>query len=102
VTEQTVNEVSEKQKSILHSSAPLVKPGGRMVYATCTLLRQENEDIVEEFIMRHSDFTLVDANGLLHNWHNGLVTIGSFFKFLPHMNGTDGFFCAVLEKQAVH
>jgi 16S rRNA (cytosine967-C5)-methyltransferase len=101
VTEQTVNEVSEKQRSILHSSAPLVKPGGRIVYATCTLLRQENEDVVDEFLMRHSDFTLVDANGLLHTWQEGLITSGSFFKLLPHIHGTDGFFCAVLEKQAV-
>jgi 16S rRNA (cytosine967-C5)-methyltransferase len=102
VTEQTVNEVSEKQRSILHSSAPLVKSGGRIVYATCTLLRQENEDVVEEFIMRHSDFKLVDANGLLDTWQDGLITTGSFFKLLPHIHGTDGFFCAVLEKQAVH
>ncbi|RPI05433.1 MAG: RsmB/NOP family class I SAM-dependent RNA methyltransferase [Ignavibacteriae bacterium] len=46
VTEQTVAEVSEKQRSILHASAQLVKPGGRLVYATCTLLKQENEDTV--------------------------------------------------------
>ncbi|MGD1044511.1 MAG: 16S rRNA (cytosine(967)-C(5))-methyltransferase RsmB [Bacteroidota bacterium] len=101
VTEQTVNEVSDKQKSILHSSALLVKSGGRIVYATCTLLRQENEDVVEEFMVRHSEFKLVEANGLLNKWHNGLATTGSFFKLLPHINGTDGFFCAVLEKQAV-
>ena len=101
VTEQTVNEVSEKQKSILHSSAPLVKPGGRIVYATCTLLRQENEDVVEDFLLRHTDFTLVDANELAHQWHNGVITTGSFFKLLPHVHGTDGFFCAVLEKHVV-
>jgi 16S rRNA (cytosine967-C5)-methyltransferase len=101
VTEQTVNEVSEKQRSILHSSAPLVKPGGRIVYATCTLLRQENEDVVEEFLTRHTDFKLVDANELAQKWQNGFVTTGPFFKLLPHINGTDGFFCAVLENQAV-
>ena len=101
VTEQTVNEVSEKQRSILHSAAPLVKPGGRIIYATCTLLRQENEDVVVEFLMRHTDFTLVDANGLVHKWHNGFVATGPFFKLLPHIHGTDGFFCAVLEKLAI-
>jgi 16S rRNA (cytosine967-C5)-methyltransferase len=102
VREQTVNEVSDKQQSILHSSVPLVKEGGRIVYATCTLLRQENEAVVEEFIVRHPEFTLVDANGLLDKWHIGLAARGPFFKLLPHMNGTDGFFCAVLEKQSVH
>jgi 16S rRNA (cytosine967-C5)-methyltransferase len=101
VTEQTVNEVSDKQRSILHSSAQLVKPGGRIVYATCTLLRQENEGVVEEFMVRYPEFKLIDANGVLEKWNNGLMTTDSFFKLLPHVHGTDGFFCAVLEKQAV-
>jgi 16S rRNA (cytosine967-C5)-methyltransferase len=101
VTEQTVNEVSEKQKSILHSSVPLVKPGGRLVYATCTLLRQENEDVVEEFMESHPDFTLIEAAELTKNWNNGFVPTGLFFKLYPHIHGTDGFFCAVFEKQTV-
>ncbi len=101
VTEQTVNEVSDKQKSILCSSAPLVKPGGRIAYATCTLLSQENEDVVEEFIVRHPDFSLVEANRLLEKWHNELITAGTFFKLFPHINGTDGFFCAILEKNTI-
>ena len=102
VTEQTVNEVSDKQKSILHSSVPLVKQGGRIVYATCTLLKQENEDVVQEFMTRHPEFKLVEVNQLLAKWNNRLVATGSFFKLLPHINGTDGFFCAILEKDAVH
>jgi 16S rRNA (cytosine967-C5)-methyltransferase len=101
VTEQTVNEVSDKQKSILSSSAPLVKPGGRIVYATCTLLRQENEDIVKEFTVRYPEFKLVEASGLLNKWNNKLVTTSPFFRLLPHIHGTDGFFCAVLEKHTV-
>jgi 16S rRNA (cytosine967-C5)-methyltransferase len=101
VTEQTVSEVSEKQRSILQSSALLVKQGGRIVYATCTLLRQENEDVVDEFIARNPEFTLIEAMGLLDHRHPELVSTGSFFKLLPHIHGTDGFFCAVLEKQAV-
>jgi 16S rRNA (cytosine967-C5)-methyltransferase len=99
VTEQTVNEVSEKQKSILHSSVPLVKPGGRIVYATCTLLRQENEDVVEEFMKIHPEFQLIEPVELSPKWNNGLVPPGSFFKLFPHIHGTDGFFCAVFEKK---
>ena len=99
VTEQTVNEVSEKQKSILHSSVPLVKPGGRIVYATCTLLRQENEDVVEEFMKIHPEFQLIEPAELSPKWNNGLVPPGSFFKLFPHIHGTDGFFCAVFEKK---
>jgi 16S rRNA (cytosine967-C5)-methyltransferase len=99
VTEQTVNEVSEKQKSILHSSVPLVKPGGRIVYATCTLLRQENEDVVEEFMKIYPEFQLIEPVELSPKWNNGLVPPGSFFKLFPHIHGTDGFFCAVFEKK---
>ncbi len=101
VTEQTVNEVSEKQKSILHSSRALVKPGGRLVYATCTLLRQENEDVVDEFRESYPEFTLIEAAELTKNWKNGFVPTGLFFKLYPHIHGTDGFFCAVFEKQTV-
>ena len=101
VTEQTVNEVSEKQKSILHSSVPLVKPGGRLVYATCTLLRQENEDVVEEFMESHPEFKLIEAAELSKKWNIGLVPTGLFIKLFPHIHGTDGFFCAVFEKQTV-
>ena len=101
VTEQTVNEVSEKQETILNSSAPLVKSEGRLVYATCTLVRQENEEVVEDFMQRHPEFTLIDTNGLLNTGHTGSVSPGSFFKLLPHIHGTDGFFCAVLEKHGV-
>jgi 16S rRNA (cytosine967-C5)-methyltransferase len=102
VTEQTVFEVSEKQKSILHSSAPLVKPGGRLVYATCTLLRQENEDVVEEFLRQNPEFTLIHGNTLPGASSDAdSETRQPFFKLLPHIHGTDGFFCAVLEKQPV-
>jgi 16S rRNA (cytosine967-C5)-methyltransferase len=100
VTEQSVQEVSEKQRSILESAAQLVKPRGQLLYATCTMLRQENEDVVEEFTSRHPDFTIVDIRTLIHQWQHREVTTGSFFKLLPHQHGTDGFFCVVLNKQA--
>jgi 16S rRNA (cytosine967-C5)-methyltransferase len=65
-------------------------------------LRQENEGVVEEFMVRNPEFKLVEVNGLLDKWNNGFVTAGSFFKLLPHIHGTDGFFCAVLEKHGVY
>jgi len=102
VTEQTAKEVSEKQKAILHSSVPLMKPEGRLVYATCTLLKQENEEVIEEFLMLHPEFTIVklDVNIPLVQSVWGTST-DSFFKLFPHIHGTDGFFCAVLKKQMV-
>ncbi len=101
VTEQTVHEVSEKQKAILHSSATLVKPGGKLVYATCTMLKQENEDVVEKFLIQHPEFIVANSNRIKDKWCVEATAESSFLKLLPHINGTDGFFCAVLEKQVV-
>lgn len=101
VTGQTVREVSEKQISILHSSAPLVKLGGKLIYATCTLLREENENVVEGFLPAHPDFRISDASGSAERWSIAGAAAGKYIKLLPHLHGTDGFFCAVLEKQAV-
>lgn len=101
VTEQTVHEVSEKQKAILHSSATLVKPGGKLVYATCTMLKQENEDVVEKFFIQHPEFIVANSNRIKDKWCVEATAESSFLKLLPHINGTDGFFCAVLEKQVV-
>jgi 16S rRNA (cytosine967-C5)-methyltransferase len=100
VTEQTMRELSEKQQSILHSSAGLVKAGGRLVYATCTMLRQENEENVNNFISKHPEFVLTDASKFIGTEKRSLAR-GSFIALLPHIHGTDGFFCAVLERQTV-
>jgi 16S rRNA (cytosine967-C5)-methyltransferase len=101
VTEQTIHEVSEKQRAILHSSALLVKPEGRIVYATCTLLRQENEAVVEEFVQQNPDFVPIQTTGFLEKWKIGVVQGDPYIRLLPHLHGTDGFFCAVLEKRAL-
>jgi 16S rRNA (cytosine967-C5)-methyltransferase len=99
VTEETVNEVSAKQRSILDGCAALVKPGGRIVYATCTLLRQENEDVVDSFLIAHPDYhpSSLDSSAARIGLTN--ATSGPWLKLLPHLHGTDGFFCAVVQKK---
>jgi 16S rRNA (cytosine967-C5)-methyltransferase len=101
VTQQTIDEVSQKQRSILELSLPLMKQGGRLVYATCTLPRQENEDIVESFLAAHTDLSIVSIDSKLESFGIGKVSTSPFLKLLPHLHGTDGFFCAVLEKQSI-
>jgi 16S rRNA (cytosine967-C5)-methyltransferase len=99
VTEQTVKEVSEKQKAILHSSVPLVKPEGKLVYATCTLLRQENEDVIEEFLMLHPEFAIVKLNADMPLVQSaGGTSTDSFFRLFPHIHKTDGFFFVLMDK----
>ncbi|MBN1397441.1 MAG: hypothetical protein JXA06_05345, partial [Bacteroidetes bacterium] len=89
----------EKQEAILDSSAPLVKPGGRLVYATCTLLKQENEDVIKSFLERHPEFKLIEPdkdNAVVGSI--GYVNNTSYIRFFPHIHKTDGFFCAFLAR----
>ena len=70
------------QQSILCTAAGYVKPGGRLVYSTCTVLRQENEEVIERFIQGADDWAL-----------EGMQTLW------PHIDGTDGFFIARLARR---
>ncbi|WP_024901712.1 RsmB/NOP family class I SAM-dependent RNA methyltransferase [Robbsia andropogonis] len=93
----TITELQPKQLSILTAAARLLKPGGRLVYATCSLLHEENEAIVERFLATHPDFVLVPANTVLAEQKVPLDT-GSYLSLLPHRHATDGFFAAVLTR----
>ena len=99
VTEETVQEVSQKQQHILQASAELVKPGGIIGYATCTLFREENEGLVETFLSTHPGF-IADRPPLnASRFDLTPFFSGSYIKFYPHRDGTDGFFIAVLRKR---
>jgi 16S rRNA (cytosine967-C5)-methyltransferase len=96
----SVEELAPKQASILASAARLVKPGGRLVYATCSVLEAENEAIVSQFLADHPDFALVPAGKALTEQRIEL-DMGDYLSLWPHRHGTDGFFAAVLERRAV-
>jgi 16S rRNA (cytosine967-C5)-methyltransferase len=74
-----------------------VKPGGRIVYATCSVLPEENEAIVEGFLATHPQFALGNAAAELAKANIKLDT-GPLLKLYPHRHGCDGFFAAVLER----
>ncbi len=93
-------ELNAKQRSILAAAASLVKPGGRLVYGTCSLLREENEDIVEAFLAAHPDFELVPAGPILARQGVSLPLAGPFLRLYPHVHDTDGFFAAVMQRRA--
>ena len=96
--EASVAELALKQAAILESAARLVRPGGRVVYATCSLLAAENEAIVDAFLAAHPEFSLTPASGVLVR--HGITLEGDFLRLLPHVNHTDGFFAAVLDKKS--
>jgi len=75
-----------------------VKAGGRLVYATCSILDEENEQIVTQFLAANDAFSLVPMNVVLEEQRIALE-MGDYLKLLPHHHQTDGFFAAVLERK---
>lgn len=93
--------LNRTQTAVLASAAELVKPGGRLVYATCSLFRRENHDVVRFFLDNHPDFALLPADECLKPWsldNRGLTDDEGFLRVLPHTHGTDGFFAAVFQR----
>jgi 16S rRNA (cytosine967-C5)-methyltransferase len=97
-TPQSIIELNAKQISILSGAARLVKVGGRLVYATCSLLDEENEAIVTQFLASHEDFAVVPMSDVLVEQKIALE-MHDYLKLLPHKHQTDGFFAAVLERK---
>jgi 16S rRNA (cytosine967-C5)-methyltransferase len=97
--ETALAELTAKQASILEAASRLVKPAGRLVYATCSLLPEENERIVEAFVAAHPEFHALDAAAELARQKIPLDT-GPTLKLAPDTHGCDGFFTAVLERDA--
>ena len=96
--ETSVAELTVKQAAILAAAATLVRPGGRLVYATCSLLSAENDEIVAAFLEKHPDFSLLPASAVLGK--QGIACEGDVLRLLPHKHNTDGFFAAAMERKA--
>jgi len=96
---QGVDELNAKQTRILDAAAKMVKPGGRLVYATCSILPRENQLIVQSFLERHPQFELTPAAGLLAEQKIAVDT-GDYLELRPDVHGCDGFFAAALTRKA--
>ena len=93
-----IAEVAITQTAILDSAARLLKSGGRLVYATCSVLPQENEDIANAFSAAHPDFVqlpVLDELTRLKLPNPQNLCSGQFLRLWPHRHGTDGFFAAI-------
>ncbi len=95
---ESLAEILTVQARILRQGSRCVAPGGRLVYATCSLLPEENERQVEGFLAENPDFTLVDASKLVLDRCENLTLSGPFLSMRPDRHGTDGFFAAVMER----
>jgi 16S rRNA (cytosine967-C5)-methyltransferase len=91
-----VEELVVLQGRILEAAANAVRPGGRLVFSTCTISRPENSDQMQDFLRRHPNFRICD----LSERYPRLTCAASraFLQTLPHRDGTDGFFIAALDR----
>ncbi len=95
---QSIDELAVKQRAILTAAATLLKPGGRLVYATCSVLGQENRAVAEEFLANHPDFERLSCRRALDESHIALDG-DDYLELRPQLHDTDAFFAAVMQRR---
>lgn len=95
ITPGDIEELASKQRRILRQAARVVRPGGRLVYSTCSVEREEDEEVVADFLGAHTDFRQVESRPAPSH---SLTETGAA-RAWPHRDGVDGFFVAALEKR---
>lgn len=99
LTPKLVDGYPADQLALLVTYAPLVAEGGRLIYATCSVLRDENDAVVEGFLAERPDFSLMALKEIWGKSRAGQLGDGTFLRLLPHVHDTDGFFAAVLRRR---
>jgi len=94
VSPEEIDKAASRQSGILDSASRLVKDGGRLIYSTCSLEKEENEQVCESFLSRHSGFVKISLPG-----RDGAVQSNGFLRTFPNLHGTDGFFIAAFLKK---
>jgi 16S rRNA (cytosine967-C5)-methyltransferase len=87
------------QKAMLHRASGVLKGGGKLLYVTCTVSREENEGVVERFLESHPGMVLEDIGDGAPGWARDLVDERGFLRTLPHLHGMDGFFAALFRSR---
>ncbi len=99
VTPESVAELNIKQSNILNHYARCVKVNGRLIYSTCTMMKSENEDIVEKYLIAHPEFEIMEPSVILRRYQLESLSGEKYFWLKPHIHGTDGFFAAVMQRK---
>jgi len=98
---QTLVQLRSIQANLLEQAAACLRPGGRLVYATCSILEEENEAQITAFLQKHPEFSLQHAGEILQSRFDISLpnpTTSPFLRLTPHIHQTDGFFAAVLQR----
>ena len=94
-----LDEMCARQDSLLDTAARLVAPAGRLVYATCSVLRAETQARADGFLGRHPDFLAVPADSVTpERLPDAALFDEGYLRLTPYRHGTDGFFAAVFER----
>jgi 16S rRNA (cytosine967-C5)-methyltransferase len=100
LTPAALETFQHQQAVLLDTAAALVRPGGQLIYVTCSVLRAENEDRVDGFLAGHGDFRVLPVTSLWNDLIGGTCPVTTdCLNVTPHGHGTDGFFVAVLERE---
>ena len=93
-----IKRLSQIQGRMLDEAVPLLLSGGRLLYVTCTLLKEENQGVVNAALGRHQDLSLLNLRDHAPEWCQNLIDEEGFFRTFPHKHNMDGFFAALIEK----
>jgi 16S rRNA (cytosine967-C5)-methyltransferase len=97
--EEDIPRLAQLQKAILNSACSLLRNGGSLLYVTCTLSREENEEVVEACLAGNKDMVLEDLRDQAPLWARDLIDDRGFLRTFPHLHGMDGFFGALMRKR---
>ena len=98
-TEKDIEDLTEIQSNILDNAKRYVKSGGIILYSTCTIGKDENTDIVEDFLYKNPEFELIGFDNLIHSKQNMETSKNGYIQLFPHIHHTDGFFIAKIRKK---
>ena len=94
-----IQRLARLQTTILNQAVHLLRKGGRMLYLTCTISREENEGVVEGFLERNNEMALENLKSTIPKWGIDLIDDNGFFRTFPHIHGMEGFFGALFRKK---
>jgi len=98
-SQEDLTRLAGLQQDILVGAASLLRKGGRMLYVTCTLSREENEGVVEALLDEREDLSLLDLREHAPAWCRGLIDDQGFLRTFPHRHQMDGFFAALFRRK---